>query len=70
MTITPARKSPGCPAPAVSRGALHRTNRVRAAQREVCGLDTALQRADTYRHHAGIARAVTQAQAAQLQKRK
>lgn len=70
MTITPARKSPGCPAPAVSRGALHRTNRVRAAQREVCGLNTALQRAGTYRHPAGIARAVTQAQAAQLQKRK
>ena len=70
MTITPTRKSPGRSAPAASRGALHRTNRVRAAQREVCGLDTTLQRADTYRHHGGIARAVTQAQAAQLQKRK
>jgi len=70
MTITPTRKSPGRSAPAASRSALHRTNRVRAAQREVCGLDTALQRAGTYRHPAGIARAVTQAQAAHLQKRK
>lgn len=53
MTIAPTRKSPGRSALSTSHGALHCTNRVRAAQRQVYGIDTALQRAGTYRHPAG-----------------
>jgi len=53
MTGARKRTSRRRPAPTTGDGAQHRRNRLRAAQREARGLNTALQRAAIYHHPAG-----------------